>query len=549
MRSSFAFTIQHGLFAAAIVGLSTTSVFAQLAVSSISPALNAGNVPRNASISVTFDRPVNTTTFTSTNFYVFGKITGPIAGPVTFSNSNRTVTLTPMRTFQPNEVVLVVMSHNLRGADNTLLRAAGYTSTFCTQAAPGQRVFREIASMSNRTGGPGGPQTRIYGGVACDLNGDGYSDITTINEVSADVRVFLNRADGTGLFQPMLTPHTPIPFESSPNEVADFDFDGNIDIVTSSYNEDRIAVCFGNGNGTFVNPPLLINVGSVPRGFGIIDADGDGDLDITVANAGSSNISYIRNDGGRTFAPAANFSLAGNSGEYGLAAADMNNDGILDLVAGCRDSQTAAIVLGNGNGTFTLSSSRSLGGDNWVLMLGDLDNDRNMDVSAANSFSNNGSILLGNGNGTLQAATIYTTGAHTVSTDLADIDGDGDLDWILSSFGGGAWFSYLNNGAGLFTPFETFPAPANPSCAIPMDFDNDGDIDLALTDEIADRIILMANVCPADINGQGGVTVQDIFDFLAAYFGNQPEGNFNGQGGITVQDVFDFLSAYFSACS
>jgi hypothetical protein len=52
--------------------------------------------------------------------------------------------------------------------------------------------------------------------------------------------------------------------------------------------------------------------------------------------------------------------------------------------------------------------------------------------------------------------------------------------------------------------------------------------------------------CPADFNLSGSVSVQDIFDFLAAYFANDPRANFNHFGGISVQDIFDFLAAYFS---
>ncbi len=54
--------------------------------------------------------------------------------------------------------------------------------------------------------------------------------------------------------------------------------------------------------------------------------------------------------------------------------------------------------------------------------------------------------------------------------------------------------------------------------------------------------------CPADFNGVGGLTVQDIFDYLSAYFSNDPRADFNGAGGITVQDIFDYLSAYFAGC-
>lgn len=52
--------------------------------------------------------------------------------------------------------------------------------------------------------------------------------------------------------------------------------------------------------------------------------------------------------------------------------------------------------------------------------------------------------------------------------------------------------------------------------------------------------------CPCDWNDQGGLSVQDIFDFLSSYFAG--DGDFNGTNGTTVQDIFDFLSCYFTGC-
>ncbi|MCC6321829.1 MAG: right-handed parallel beta-helix repeat-containing protein [Phycisphaerales bacterium] len=54
--------------------------------------------------------------------------------------------------------------------------------------------------------------------------------------------------------------------------------------------------------------------------------------------------------------------------------------------------------------------------------------------------------------------------------------------------------------------------------------------------------------CPGDFNASGGVTVQDIFDFLNAYFSHSPAADINNSGGLSVQDVFDFLEAYFDGC-
>ncbi|GEM_PF-1908186 len=55
--------------------------------------------------------------------------------------------------------------------------------------------------------------------------------------------------------------------------------------------------------------------------------------------------------------------------------------------------------------------------------------------------------------------------------------------------------------------------------------------------------------CPADFNGSGSPTVQDLFDFLAAYFSSDPRADINRSGTISVQDIFDFLAAYFAGCA
>jgi len=54
--------------------------------------------------------------------------------------------------------------------------------------------------------------------------------------------------------------------------------------------------------------------------------------------------------------------------------------------------------------------------------------------------------------------------------------------------------------------------------------------------------------CPADFNHDGRVTIQDIFDFLTAWFGGSATADFNHVNGVTVQDIFDFLTAWFAGC-
>lgn len=66
--------------------------------------------------------------------------------------------------------------------------------------------------------------------------------------------------------------------------------------------------------------------------------------------------------------------------------------------------------------------------------------------------------------------------------------------------------------------------------------------------EAAVEWVVRNRICRADVNGDGSVTVQDIFDFLVAYFAGSTAADVNDSGGVTVQDVFDYLVLYFAGC-
>jgi hypothetical protein len=61
-------------------------------------------------------------------------------------------------------------------------------------------------------------------------------------------------------------------------------------------------------------------------------------------------------------------------------------------------------------------------------------------------------------------------------------------------------------------------------------------------------VLRVGVACVGDFNGSGALSVQDIFDFLTAYFAGSMSADFNFSGSVTVQDIFDFLGAYFAGC-
>ncbi len=459
-----------------------------LSVSSHSPTRNANNQANDATIRINFDRAVDPATFTASNIRFFGQQRGPLVGAIAFENGNTQLVFTPNKRYFPGEVVAVQMAGSLRGADNTPLQTAGYGFAFTVRAGAAPAVFTQIDNVSVRTSSA---LTRLYGGAFADLNQDDWVDYIAVNEISADLRVMLNRADGSGRLGPVLLPPPAIGLEASPSELADFNNDGLIDIVTSNTSSDSVSVALGLGNGRFHVLPQVA-VADVPHGIAALDIDGDADADLVVATEVGNTLSILRNNGSGVFGNRVDLNSGGN-GEYALASGDMNNDGVMDLVVGTRNDNRVIVLTGNGNGTFTSSANVSGGGLLWKLVLGDVNGDGNLDVAAVNGQSNNGAILLGNGSGGLGTATMYAFNGQMVASDLGDLDGDGDLDWVTSSYGASRWYLLRNNGAGVFAPITQIMATANASCASLYDIDNDGDLDMLLADEVDDVVLIMRN--------------------------------------------------------
>jgi hypothetical protein len=456
---------------------------AELSVVNVAPARHT-LAPRTTAVAVVFDRAVDPASVDSGSIRVFGRWSGPAPGEFAFSADGLTLTFTPDDPFSAGETVTVTLANTLLALDASPLRSGGFTWQFQIAAIPSLRRFRELDRFSNRT--PGAGVTRIYGANASDFDDDGFLDLATINEETADVRVFLNRGDASGTFEDFLPPATIGP-HASPNESADFDNDGVTDLAVASVDGNGVWILLGNGDGSFQSGQAIA-VGMEPHGLGVLDVDGDGDTDVVAANHGSNNLALAINDGSGVFG-AASFFEGGVTGEYGMAVGDANEDGFLDLVVGGREGEHLRALFGNGDGSFTpAAAAHDIGGRAWVVTLADVNADGHLDASTANSFDNSGSILIGAGDGSFGAPALTATGGVTVSTDLGDLDGDGDPDWVLSIFGTKAWRLYSNDGSGVFTFDQEWTSPGNASCAVLYDADNDGDVDMAVTDEIADVV-------------------------------------------------------------
>ena len=165
-----------------------------------------------------------------------------------------------------------------------------------------------------------------------------------------------------------------------------------------------------------------------------------------------------------------------------VAAADVNNDGNLDIVGGGDPMLT--IFLGDGAGKFSEYSQIPGGQQPDHFVLADLDEDGNIDIIAANHETDHLTILLGKGDGTFQPSSIsplrITVSPHPHEVRAADLDGDGHIDLIVDDRNAPGYLILRGLGDGNFEmPGTLIVVGGDPYRGMALgDLDGDGDLDL-----------------------------------------------------------------------
>lgn len=223
-----------------------------------------------------------------------------------------------------------------------------------------------------------------------DLNGDRRPDIIVANRSSNPAKpvasyVCLN--DGQGAFPVEI----PLPTQSATIIfAADLDGEGNVDLLVPHRDGGQGVIFWNDGTGKFAVAPTPFGPkNSTVRAAVAADVDGDGMLDLVIGDAKTGLFIY-RGQGKRAFhEPVA---IGEKSGApYCLGVLDMDRDGKPDLVVG-RQEARGSIFFNRGSGQtlgFTEASWNDGKGTVYGLALGDLDGDGWPDIVAARSDAPN----------------------------------------------------------------------------------------------------------------------------------------------------------------
>jgi PKD repeat protein len=390
-----------------------------------------------------------------------------------------------------------------------------HAQSFSFAQAPGSPITVPTTTGSNRCL------------LSYDLNSDGKKDLMLGNAYDTEITIF----HGTGGGQYTIAPVSPINVGNGPINflLSDFNNDAIKDLAIAKYlATNQIAVFNGMASGNYTQAAgSPYATGNQPYWIDAADFNLDGNIDIVTCNfSGGTTYVYLGN-GASSFSIAAGYPITTSSGPVSSKTGYFNNDNFPDYAVLCKTTNLMRVMLGNGTGSFTAApgSPFSTSGAPSTFNIKDLNNDGYSDmVVAGNSGSVN--VFMGSANGTFTQA---PGSPFAVSTDLyeaaiADYDFNGTYDLAVSGASVNNVFLFSGNGNGTFsaaTP-SVITGFSFPQSITPDDFNNDGRTDLGIVDWVGTNLRIYLNtstVCPVNASYSYSNTGLGAYNFTSTSTG------------------------------
>ena len=351
-----------------------------------------------------------------------------------------------------------------------------------------------------------------------DVNGDGTLDLvvaTTLNQGNATnpgfANVILGNKSSAGTFLKG-TQYSTTGSDPSSIAVADLTRSGSLDLVIANFSSGSVSIFMhGATPGTYM-PAVSVTTGGMPNQVAIADINGDGHPDLLLADSSSSgNVIILLQDPanpGHFLAPT--LLATGSNSVAGLAAADLNGDGKLDVVAATSDvnGNNGAVYVffqsATTAGTFLAPVTFPAGAQPQAARIADVNGDGLPDIVVANygpgldrTGSAGVSVLLQDAAHPGQFLAPVTYATHDGATDLAiaDLNRDGKPDLVVANRGPsptGSVSVLLQDAAhpGVFLSATSYAGFGEPLAVAVADLNGDGLPDIAVADGASATVLL-----------------------------------------------------------
>jgi hypothetical protein len=267
--------------------------------------------------------------------------------------------------------------------------------------------------------------------AAGDFDHNGALDLVTANS-GGTISLLLNNGDGS--FRPRVD--LAVGGAPRAVAVGDFNGDGQLDVAVAKQLSETVSVLLGHGNGTFATPLVFATSSGhqfTPSSLAVGDVNGDGRADLVINSTGGEDsvvaqLGVLLGNGDGTFRAPILESPGTTGGDGDVAVGDFNNDGLLDVAVGGQASLPDGLTvnIGNGDGTFGVPFQSPLrfstGGDNpFGVAAADLNGDGRVDLVAANSSGTVG-VLLNTAAPVIDAPTTTTLSASIANAVVGQIE-------------------------------------------------------------------------------------------------------------------------------
>ena len=330
-----------------------------------------------------------------------------------------------------------------------------------------------------------------------DINNDTYLDIVFASNYDDNVKYLINQSGNTFSSNAVIIDDN----VSDPYQVKtlDFDEDGDLDVILSTFTNDMIGWYKNNNDGTFSILIEIINNISNPKDFVLEDLNNDGISEIITSSYSNNMTSMLKlsifEKNELNFTYDENIINFYTGAANAVKIADLNNDGSNDIVSAC-----GSIVWNENLTNSNFSSHKLISANNetsyvFDIEIKDINNDSYLDVIGVSDYGLE--VYKNNGDETFDI--IYSLPLENFSREIemADINNDGELDILLTFIGGDIHLGKLmGDGNFGFLAMESIDfadygyRPYKIKCG---DIDNDGDMDIAVSSKEYSRVQVLSN--------------------------------------------------------
>lgn len=346
-----------------------------------------------------------------------------------------------------------------------------------------------------------------------DINNDTYLDIVFASNYDDNVKYLINQSGNT--FSPIavvIDNNVSDPYQV---KSLDFDDDGDLDVLLSTFTNDMLGWYENNNDGTFSILTEITNNISNPKDFVLEDLNNDGSVEI-ITSSYSNNIAsmlklsiFEKNELNISYdEKIINFYLGAANA---VKIADLNNDGSNDIVSAFSSIVWSENLTNSNFSSHKLISANIETSFVFDIEIKDIDNDSYLDIIGVSDYGLE--VYKNNGDETFDLIYSLPLDNYSREIEVVDINNDGELDILLTFIVGDIHLGKLiGNGNFGFLAMESIDfsdfgyRPYNIKCG---DLDNDGDLDVAVSSKEYSRVQVLSN------NGTGDFSYNLIAESIS----------------------------------